>query len=240
MGLTKNTSTNNDAIGLEWENECVPYSKTYGDHFYSQNNGREECRHVFINGNNLPLRLAVTKEFTIAELGFGTGLNFLETWDFWRKIRSGDQKLRFVSFERHPLDVASMKLALTPWPELESLSQLLQDAWANKSDEPKEWQMDQQTTLQVYFVDAKDGLNDWQNKADAWYLDGFSPMKNPEMWSQELMKNVFEHTCENGTFATYTSAGWVRRNLVDAGFTVSRVPGHGKKRHMSAGVKTSL
>ena len=235
--MTENTRTINDAIGLEWENECVPYSKTYGDHFYSQNNGREECRHVFINGNDLPHRLAATTEFTIAELGFGTGLNFLETWNFWRQMRSGGQKLHFVSFERHPLDASSMKLALTPWPELRVLSQLLQEAWAKKTDEHRVWQMDQQTTLQVYFADAKDGLKDWQNKADAWYLDGFSPARNPEMWSPVLMANVFEHTYENGTFATYTSAGWVRRNLVDAGFEVSRIPGHGKKRHMSVGVK---
>ena len=84
MDLTENTSTENKAIGLKWEHECVPYSKTYGDHFYSQNNGREECQHVFIEGNKLPHRLASTNDFTIAELGFGTGLNFLETWNFWR------------------------------------------------------------------------------------------------------------------------------------------------------------
>ena len=240
MGLTENTSAEGNAIGLEWENECVPYSKTYGDHFYSQNNGREECRHVFINGNDLPHRLAGSNEFTIAELGFGTGLNFLETWDFWRKIRGNSQKLNFVSFERHPLDAASMKLALTPWPELEALGQLLQDVWTNKADEPNVWLMDPQTTLQVYFAEANDGLSQWQNKADAWYLDGFSPAKNPEMWSPGLMNNVFLHTCENGTFATYTSAGWVRQNLVDAGFEVNRVPGHGKKRHMSIGTKTTL
>ncbi len=156
MGLTKNTSADGDAIGLEWENECIPYSKTYGDHFYSQNNGREECRHVFINGNNLPHRLSASNEFTIAELGFGTGLNFLETWDFWCKTRGNTQKLNFVSFERHPLDVASIKLALTPWPELGALSLLLLDSWANKSDKPKVWQMDAQTTLQLFFFDAND------------------------------------------------------------------------------------
>lgn len=240
MHLTENTSKDNGSIGLEWENECIPYSKTYGDYFYSQNNGRKECRHVFINGNNLPKRLAASKEFTIAELGFGTGLNFLETWDFWRKIRHEDQKLHFVSFERHPLDANSMNLALSPWPELAGLSQLLQDVWPNKPEKYNAWQMDQQTTLQIFFADAKDGLNQWNSQADAWYLDGFSPMKNPEMWSPELMGSVFKRTCENGTFATYTSAGWVRRNLVDAGFEVNRVPGHGKKRHMSVGAKASL
>ena len=214
--------------------------KTYGDHFYSQNNGREECQHVFINGNKLPDRLAATKEFTIAELGFGTGLNYLETWNFWRHIRGSNQRLNFVSFERHPLDAASIKLAHTAWPELGELSRLLVDAWASKTNEPNVWRMDPQTNLQIYFADAKDGMREWRDKADAWYLDGFSPAKNQEMWSPELMKNVFEHTNENGTIATYTSAGWVRRNLVDAGFEVNRVQGHGKKRHMSVGVKTSL
>ncbi len=237
MGLTENTSTEDDGLGLEWENQCIPYSITYGDHFYSRNNGSEECQHVFINGNNLQHRLAASREFTIAELGFGTGLNFLETWNFWCKNRSNSQKLNFVSFERHPLDVTSMKLALTPWPELRAFSQLLHDAWTNKSNRPSVWQMDAQTTLQIYFADAKKGLSQWQSKADAWYLDGFSPAKNPEMWSPELMNKVFDHTCENGTFATYTSAGWVRQNLVNAGFKVTRVPGHGKKRHMSIGTK---
>jgi tRNA U34 5-methylaminomethyl-2-thiouridine-forming methyltransferase MnmC len=240
MDLTKNASTENETIGLVWEREIIPYSEIYGDHFYSHNNGREECRHVFIEGNNLPTRLASKNVFTIAELGFGTGLNFLETWHFWRSIRKENHKLNFVSFERHPLDAAEILRALTQWPELEPLSKSLAEYWSSKAGKQYFWHLDPQTTLLVYFMDANAGLSQWQNKADAWYLDGFSPAKNPEMWSKELMKNVFEHTCNNGTFATYTSAGWVRRNLSDAGFDVSRVPGHGNKRHMITGVKYDL
>lgn len=224
-------------LGLVWEKGNIPYSEAYGDHFYSGNNGRDECHHVFVEGNNLPQRLPGSECFTIAELGFGTGLNFLHTWDYWRKIRGKQQVLNFVSFERHPLDGSSINRGLSQWPELENLTGNLLDFWGTRTKITDIWQVDHQTTLQVYYLEANAGIDLWSGNADAWYLDGFSPAVNPDMWSAGLMEKLFRHTKTNGTFATYSSAGWVRGNLADAGFEVMRVPGHGKKRHMSVGIK---
>ncbi len=229
---------------ISWEQDCYPYSNDFGDHFYSRTDGRAECQHVFIEGNRLIERWRHSDGFTIGELGFGTGLNFIETWNLWRKVRRPGQRLDFVSFEIAPLDCEQIEKATSHWPDLRPLVKTLIDHWQNREQhneqELQPWALDEQTSLQVVFSDALSGLDQWDAKADAWYLDGFSPSKNPSMWSLELMKEVFLHTAKNGTFATYTSAGWVRRNLQSAGFDVERVPGHGNKRHMSIGSRTSV
>jgi len=224
-------------LGLIWENEITPYSATYGDYYFSGNDGSDECRHVFIDGNNLEERLREAKSFTIAELGFGTGLNFLETWRFWQSIRKPGQAMNFTSFERHPLDCASIRRGLGQWPELKQHRDIMLEYWSKRDSGSQTWQIDEQTSLRVIIGEAAFGVNSWAKHADAWYLDGFSPSKNPQMWSEVLMQSVFNHTTQGGTFATYTSAGWVRRNLGSAGFAVRRVPGHGKKRHMTIGSK---
>ncbi len=224
---------------LSWDNDTLPYSMDYGDHFFSSSDGRLECGHVFIDGNQIVDRWKKGCNFTIAELGFGTGLNFLETWRVWQDIRLPGQHLDFISFEASPLESAAIEKAISTWPELGFPVQALLPFWENRHAHPGPWQLDEQTSLQVYQVDAFSGLKNWHGKANAWYLDGFSPAKNPDMWSAELMKEVYLHTENDGTFATYTAAGWVRRNLQDAGFNVKRVPGHGRKRHMSIGVRNN-
>lgn len=234
--VTSKTDKNGDPQ-IIWDDNGNPFCKTYGDHFYSCDDGRAESRHVFIHGNKLHRRLQTCKHLTIAELGFGTGLNFLETWHCWRKIRQPDQQLQFVSFELHPLSGDTIRRALSQWPELATLGEMLLTGWSNRASAPGPWQLDAQTSLHVYFGEAGAMLDCWDGKANAWYLDGFSPQKNSAMWSASLMQNVYDHTNSNGTFATYTSAGWVRRNLQAAGFNVSRSAGHGSKRHMSIGVK---
>ncbi len=235
MDSPTKTSANEEHLGLIWENENIPYSATYGDYYFSGNDGSDECRHVFIGGNNLEERLREAKNFTIAELGFGTGLNFLETWKYWQNIRKPGQMLNFVSFERHPLDSASIRRGLGQWPELKQHSDAMLEYWSKRDEGSQTWQIDEQTSLRVLIGEATSGVNSWSKQADAWFLDGFSPSKNPQMWSEELMQSVYDHTRVGGTFATYTSAGWVRRNLENAGFTVCRVQGHGKKRHMTVG-----
>lgn len=222
---------------LTWENNTIPFSNDFDDHFFSTNNGRDECRHVFIEGNNLVERWKNSQNFVIAELGFGTSLNFLETWHLWQASRRPGQQLNFISFEANPLDGNAIIKAISNWPKLLPLAKTLLPHWNGRDIAPGPWQIDCQTSLQVYHADAFDGLLAWEGKADAWYLDGFSPAKNPAMWSNELMHQVFLHTENHGTFATYTAAGWVRRNLETAGFSVKRIAGHGKKRHMSIGSK---
>lgn len=181
------------------------------------------------------MRWPHTKTFQIAELGFGTGLNFFETWRQWRVLRQPGQQLIFTSFEAYPLETEEIARAMVPWPELSDLMQPLLHQWPQLSNTAQLWKMDDQTHLEIVKADALAGVMNWQNKADAWYLDGFSPQHNTQMWSAELMQQVFDHTTSNGTFATYTSAGWVRRNLIEAGFEVEKIKGHGRKRHMLTG-----
>ena len=136
--------------------------------------------------------------------------------------------LRFTSFEAYPMDMDEMTKALAVWPELaEYAERLLAGGLQMRSDTLE---------LNVIIGDARAALPEWNGKADAWFLDGFSPSKNPELWSPEIMQAVGAHTAPSGTFATYTAAGHVRRALIDAGFEVTRPKGHGNKRHMSAGV----
>lgn len=224
---------------LSWLEGDMPFSERFGDHFYSRADGRAECHHVFMGGNGLPDRWSDAGNFTIGELGFGTGLNFLETWRTWRERRGPDGVLDFVSFEAYPMEAAAIRRALSRWPELAELAEMLLEKWPTLTEEPERWAMDGQTGLAVVAGEAIDGVRNWNGKADAWYLDGFAPAKNPEMWSAELMHAVAGKTAPGGTFASYTAAGWVRRNLQAAGFAVEKRPGHAGKREMICGVKTA-
>lgn len=208
---------------LEWR-DGAPVSVRFDDPYFSLNDGLAEARHVFLAGNGLPERFFVG--FHISELGFGSGLNLLAAWKAWEDAGM-TTPLRFTSFEAYPMDVEQMARALAVWPELASYAERLLAGGTQMRTETLE--------LNVIIGDARVTLPEWEGKADAWFLDGFSPARNPELWSAEIMQAVADHTAPNGTFATYTAAGHVRRALVDAGFTVSRPAGHGNKRHMSAG-----
>jgi len=216
----------------------MPYSEEFGDFYYSRADGRAECRHVFLGGNGLPGRFAGRPHFVIGELGFGTGLNFLETWSAWETTAPDAAVLVFHSFELRPLACRDMVRALSAWPDLTEKSSSLAAAWP---DEPAagvsiEFQSAGRSIhLCIHAGLALDTLETLRFEADAWYLDGFSPSRNPDMWSAELMRLVASRTREGGTFATYSAAGWVRRNLQAAGFAVEKRQGHAGKRDMSAG-----
>ena len=220
---------------LEWMDGDMPFSTRFGDHFYAREDGRAETAHVFIGQNRLVERWGDGADVTIAELGFGTGLNFLETWRQWTRHRLPGARLDFVSFEALPMMADAITTAIGRWPELEPLCARLIDRWPELSPMPASWMLDHQTRLTVVVGDALDGVTRWAGPADAWYLDGFAPAKNPDMWSEPLMQAVFDRTQPGGTFATYTAAGWVRRNLQAAGFDVAKVPGFGGKREMMRG-----
>lgn len=225
---------------LSWEAGEVPMSERFGDTFYSRHDGRAEAAHVFLGGNGLPEGFAGRDRFVIAELGFGTGLNFLETWRQWIEVRRLGQQLSFVSFEMFPMGADDMARALARWAELSELSGALVARWTaagQGSEETRHWQIDTQTQLRVIVGDAGEEVSQWSGSADAWFLDGFSPAKNPGMWTAELMAEVFARTVPGGSFATYTAAGWVRRNLSAAGFDVEKRPGYAGKREMMSGVK---
>lgn len=202
----------------------MPISTRFDDPYYSLDDGWAETRHVFLDGNDLPARFR--PGFQIAELGFGTGLSAAAALQAWRA--SGvDGPLRFTSFELYPLAPAAVEAALACFPDLASEARDVTRALAGH--------VAPDLRLDVIAGDARHTLSHWTGNVDAWFLDGFSPAKNPELWEPALMAQVARHTATGGTFATYTAAGAVRRALQDAGFTVERRPGFARKRHMSAG-----
>jgi tRNA U34 5-methylaminomethyl-2-thiouridine-forming methyltransferase MnmC len=210
---------------LDWLDEVIPVSRLFDDPYFSLAGGLEETRHVFLAGNRLPGRFR--DGFQVAELGFGTGLNLLATLIAHR--RQG--RLAYTSFEAFPMPAADMARAFQAIPELTEIAGPLLAQWAAGARTLHFPNL----TARVIIGDARATLPAWGGRADAWFLDGFSPAKNPELWSPDLMQEVARHTAPGGTFATYTAAGHVRRALADAGFAVSRVPGFGRKRHMTVG-----
>jgi tRNA U34 5-methylaminomethyl-2-thiouridine-forming methyltransferase MnmC len=222
---------------LEWRDGDMPYSPAFGDHFYCQTDGRLECGHVFLAGNGLPERWHNRASFVIGELGFGTGLNFAETWRQWKLFRSGDQHLHFMSFELYPMRREEIERALSHWPEIDAERQALAARWPDAANGTVSLALDHQTTLSVVCGRAIDGVAAAGTAFDAWFLDGFAPSRNADMWSQQLMRLVCARTSAGGTFATYAAAGFVRRNLIAAGFSVKRRPGFAGKREMLCGVK---
>jgi len=211
---------------IAWDASGVPVSARFDDPYYSLENGLEETRHTFLAGNDLPARFA--PGFQIAELGFGTGLNLLATLLAWKEA-GAPEGVTFTSFEAFPMPVDEMARALSSFPQVAALSAPLVRAWG---DGLRAFELE---GMQVRIIegDARETLPDWRGAADAWFLDGFSPAKNPELWGAALMEEVARHTRPGGTLATYTAAGFVRRNLEAAGFEVTRRAGYGRKRHMT-------
>jgi tRNA U34 5-methylaminomethyl-2-thiouridine-forming methyltransferase MnmC len=209
---------------LEWRDGALPVSTQFDDPYFSLANGLDETRHVFLAGNDLPARLQ--PGFHIAELGFGTGLNLLATL-----IAAGETPIRYTSFEAYPMAAPDIARALQAFPEAEAVAADFLTHWAAGT---RRFQLGH-IAVEVIIGDARHTLPAWDGRADAWYLDGFSPAKNPELWNETLMAEVSAHTAPGGTFATYTAAGFVRRGLQAAGFAVERRKGHGTKRHMATG-----
>ena len=220
-----------DETRLTWDAGGAPVSVDFGDPYYSKADGLAEARHVFLAGNDLPGAWHGRNCFRIAELGFGTGLNVVAARWLWLRTRARETVLEITSFERFPLSAAQMARALGRWPELEPLATELVTRWA-----PVGGTFDfGDTRLEVIVGDARERLPGWDGLADAWFLDGFAPARNPEMWEPALLAEVFRHTVPGGSFATYSAAGAVRRALSEAGFAVERRPGFGPKRQMTRG-----
>ncbi|MFV0302107.1 MAG: tRNA (5-methylaminomethyl-2-thiouridine)(34)-methyltransferase MnmD [Paracoccus sp. (in: a-proteobacteria)] len=210
-----------DQPALDWREGGIPVSIRFDDPYFSLAGGLAETGHVFLAGNDLPARLR--PGFHVAELGFGTGLNLLAL------ARIARVPLRFTSFEGSPMNLAQMERAHAAFPELAGLASQLRAGW------PARRMTVGLVEADVITGDARETLPGWPGRADAWFLDGFSPAKNPEMWGEGLMAEVGRHTAPGGSFATYTAAGHVRRALASAGFAVERRPGFAGKRHMSVG-----
>lgn len=219
------TSPDQSPAALDWRDGTTPVSTRFDDPYFSLAGGLAETRHVFLAGNDLPARFR--PGFQVAELGFGTGLNLIAT------ALSTDLPIRFTSFEAYPMSAAEIARALAAFPEAETAAGPFLTAWGRGETRFTL----RSVSVEVILGDVRETLPLWAGAADAWFLDGFSPAKNPEMWGEDLMAEVGRHTAPGGSFATYTAAGFVRRGLAAAGFAVSRAPGHAGKRHMSRGVR---
>lgn len=236
---------------IRWS-DGQPLSTRFDDVYYSRDNGLRESRHVFMAGNNLPERwrhLAAGNTFTIFETGFGTGLNFLCAAAHWLDSAPPGARLQFVSVEKYPLSAADIASALTAWPELTALTEaLLANYPPAVKGVHRRWLFDGKIALTLVFDDAISGFEsllasnhplfvDRGNPcADAWFLDGFAPSKNPDLWTEELFRLMARFSRKETTFATFTVARQVRNGLSSAGFSLEKRPGFGRKRDMLCGV----
>lgn len=232
---------------LTWNEQGTPVSKQFDDVYFSNQDGLEETRYVFLNGNRLPQRFAKHPRslFIVAETGFGTGLNFLTLWQAFAEFCQAQpqarlQRLHFISFEKFPLQQADLAAAHTRWPELAAYADALRAQWPLPVPGCHRLLLaDGRITLDLWFGDVNQLLSHFDgsmnNQVDAWFLDGFAPSKNPDMWTEQLFAAMARFARPQGSFATFTAAGFVRRGLQQAGFQVERCKGFGQKREMLAG-----
>lgn len=243
--------SDSSAIGhaqLQWDEDGQPVSSVFGDVYFSRANGLEETRHVFLQHNQLSERwqqLEPDEHFTIAETGFGSGLNFLAAWQLWLNTAPATAQLHFVSVEKFPLTKSDLQRALTLWPELSELSAQLIGAYpvfVGTGFHHLAF-MDGRIKLTLIINDAATGFAQLLAtthpafaqhcaKIDAWFLDGFAPSKNPHMWSDELFTAIRQLSHVGTTAATFSAAGIVKQGLQLAGFNIQKVPGFGRKREM--------
>lgn len=228
---------------LDWIEGGQPFSTRFADVYFSRDAGLDESRHVFLQHNRLRERwtsLAPQAQFCIAETGFGTGLNFLAAWQLWDQFAPNSAHLHFVSTEKYPLTPQDLQRALAIWPELASWTEQL---LAQYSGLAPGWQhfnlADGRVTLTLLIGDLFDTLPQLDASVDAWFLDGFAPAKNPDMWQPALYQRMAELSTESATVATFTCVGDVRRGLMAAGFNMRKVDGFGRKRTMLAGELSS-
>lgn len=215
---------------LDWTADGAPVSRAFDDPYFSIADGLAETRHVFLRGNDLPERFRDGEVHHVAELGFGTGLTLAVMRMAHRAAHPGG-RLRFTSFEAFPMKPADMRAALARFPDAAGQIEDVIDALAQGRTRVAAPDLE----FELILGDARTRLPGWEGRADSWCLDGFAPAKNPQLWEASLLREVAAHTAPGGHFATYTAAGHVRRALADAGFTVTRVPGFGRKRHMTRG-----
>lgn len=216
---------------LVWDDDGTPRSGRFGDIYFSPEDGLAESRAVFLEGCGLPGAFAGRDHFCVAELGFGTGLNMAALLMLWREHAAADARLSLFSVEGFPLSRDEASRALSAWPELAPAAEALLAVWPAAT--PGMHRLDLPTfnaTLDLAIGPVGQGLSSWTGLADAWFLDGFSPATNPEMWSPGVMARIAMLSRPGARLATFTVAGAVRRALAEAGFSVEKRPGHGRKR----------
>ncbi len=219
----------------------TPYSAAFDDVYHSASGALEQCRHVFLAGNDLlgdPARWRGRDSYTILETGFGLGLNFLATWQAWRNDPQRPRRLHFVSVEKHPFRAEDLRQLHTRWPELAELSAALTAAWPMLVPGLHRLHFDDgRVTLTLGFGDAVTLLPNLALAADALYLDGFAPAKNPAMWSGGIAEALAALAAPGASLATWTVLEEVMAQFAAAGFALEKRPGFGTKRYMLSGRK---
>jgi tRNA 5-methylaminomethyl-2-thiouridine biosynthesis bifunctional protein len=214
----------------------TPYSERFDDLYHSAEGGIAQARHVFLRGNGLPGRWGGRRLFTLLETGFGTGLSFLVTWRAWREDPARCARLHFVSVEKHPFTATALGSLWGSNPELRDEAGELVARWPMLVPGMHRLEFeDGRIVLTLCFGDVAEGLPQLQLAADAFYLDGFAPAKNPQMWEAPLLRHLGRLAAPGATLATWTVATAVRAALEGAGFTLERREGFGAKREMLTG-----
>ncbi|MBT8129712.1 MAG: tRNA (5-methylaminomethyl-2-thiouridine)(34)-methyltransferase MnmD, partial [Gammaproteobacteria bacterium] len=223
---------------IEWNNG-TPRSAAFDDVYFSEHDGIEETRHVFLQQNDLPQRWLESGRFVIAETGFGTGLNFLVTMQAWLQSAPTDACLYYISIENQPVSPEDIRKLAVHWPELESPVEELLRIYPPPLPGMHLLELAQgRVRLHLIFDEVTSAIAQINTRVDAWYLDGFAPSRNPEMWNARVYELIGRNTPAGGSFATYTAAGDVRRGLSGAGFVVQKCEGSGAKRDMLKGFKS--
>jgi tRNA 5-methylaminomethyl-2-thiouridine biosynthesis bifunctional protein len=224
---------------LAFRDNGAPFSSQYDDIYHSAVGGLAQAEYVFLRGNNLPERWQRKRLFTVLETGFGMGINFLMTWAAWREDPARCERLHVVSMEKHPFTQADLRRAYDATVADASISPLartLADAWPTLVPGTHRLEFEGgRVTLTLVFGDATETLPTLWLRADAFYLDGFAPAKNPELWTPVFFKQLARLAGDDATFATYTSSGDVKRALLQTGFEYRKADGFGWKRAMLVG-----
>ncbi|MEO6676927.1 MAG: bifunctional tRNA (5-methylaminomethyl-2-thiouridine)(34)-methyltransferase MnmD/FAD-dependent 5-carboxymethylaminomethyl-2-thiouridine(34) oxidoreductase MnmC [Pseudomonas sp.] len=225
---------------LDWDDQGRPYSRVFDDVYFSDLSGLDETRYVFIEQNRLKERFAALPadgRLVIGETGFGTGLNFLCAWQLFEEQAVAGARLHFVSVEKYPLTAPDLKRALALWPELKPFADQLLAQYVAIHQGFQRLVLDNgRVTLTLLIGDALEQLPQLDAQIDVWFLDGFAPAKNPDMWTAELFAELARLAAPDSTISTFTSTGWVRRLLNAAGFKMKRTPGIGHKWEILRGV----
>lgn len=225
---------------IDWDDQGRPHSRQYDDVYFAINEGIDETLHVFIEQNHLRQRfadLAPHACLVIGETGFGTGMNFFCAWQLFAELAHPEARLHFVSVEKYPLSRDDLQRAMQLWPELAAFTRPLLDQYLAIHPGFQQLSLDGgRVTLTLMIGDALEQLPQLDARIDAWFLDGFAPAKNPDMWTPELFAQLARLSHPGTTLGTFTTTGWVRRSLIEAGFTMKKVPGIGKKWEVMHGV----
>jgi tRNA 5-methylaminomethyl-2-thiouridine biosynthesis bifunctional protein len=225
---------------LDWDEQGLPRSRVFDDVYFSNQSGLEETRYVFLEQNGLRERFAALPaggRLVIGETGFGTGLNFLCAWQLFEQQAVAGARLHFVSVEKYPLSAPDLQRALALWPELKPFADQLLAHYVAIHQGFQRLVLDNgRVTLTLLIGDALEQLPQLDARIDAWFLDGFAPAKNPDMWTAELFAELARLAAPGSTISTFTSTGWVRRLLNAAGFKMKRTPGIGHKWEILRGV----